>query len=280
MTFMTGYYCLIQYCPDPTRLEAATIGVLLFCPEQGFLKARTAQDNRRIRQFFGREGHDWSRINSFKKAIEERLEVEQPEMRSVADLEAFIALRANQIVFTPPRAMRVAKPEDDLQRIFEEVVGGVYRKEPGRSFKKVVDERLRRAGLQRKLRRDINVEVPVFKRQVSIPYGFQNGRFNLIQLVQFLTTNADQAIYTACRYAAEGRSLWKNPHPEYGKLKLVIVGEFLPERPQTKDEVRLVFNEMDSHVDLFATSELDGLISEIRTTGKDILDDPTNATTE
>ena len=34
MTPAKGYYCLIQYCPDQTRLEAATIGVLLFRPER------------------------------------------------------------------------------------------------------------------------------------------------------------------------------------------------------------------------------------------------------
>ena len=111
MTPAKGYYCLIQYCPDQTRLEAATIGVLLFCPERTFLKALTARDNRRIQRFFGREGHDWSRINSFKAAIEERLEVEQPEIQSVADLETFIALRANQFQITSPRPMRVTIPK-------------------------------------------------------------------------------------------------------------------------------------------------------------------------
>ncbi len=28
-----GYYCLIQYSPDPSRLEAANVGVVLFCPK-------------------------------------------------------------------------------------------------------------------------------------------------------------------------------------------------------------------------------------------------------
>ena len=36
-----GYYSLIQYCPDLGRLEAANVGVLLFCPERGFLKFST-----------------------------------------------------------------------------------------------------------------------------------------------------------------------------------------------------------------------------------------------
>ena len=35
-----GCYSLIQYCPDLGRLEAANVGVLLFCPEPHFLKAQ------------------------------------------------------------------------------------------------------------------------------------------------------------------------------------------------------------------------------------------------
>jgi hypothetical protein len=80
-----GYYSLIQYCPDPSRMEAANIGVLVFSPLDLFLQARTATSNRRIIQFFGREGHDWHRINSFKKALHERLTVEHGEINSLED---------------------------------------------------------------------------------------------------------------------------------------------------------------------------------------------------
>src|SRR5208337_3569030 len=106
-----GYYSLIQYCPDLSRLEAANIGVVLFCPERWFLRALTSGDNRRIIHFFGKEGHDWVRINSFKLALEERLQVEDGKIRSVEDLEKFIALRANRILMTPPRPMQVGDPE-------------------------------------------------------------------------------------------------------------------------------------------------------------------------
>ena len=279
MTPAKGYYCLIQYCPDQTRLEAATIGVLLFCPERTFLKALTARDNRRIQRFFGREGHDWSRINSFKAAIEERLEVEQQELQSLTDLETFIALRANQFQITSPRPMRVNNPEEDLKRLYDEVVGGPHRKQPTQSFQRYVGDRLFKAGLQSKVRTNIEVDVPVFNRKVSIPYGFQNGRFNLIKPVRFQATSPDQAMSTACRYAAEGRSLWENPHPALGPLKLVIVGKFRQQHPQTKDDVSRILTVMDSHVDLLATSELDRLIDEIRTTGKDIPADPASKAT-
>ena len=123
-----GYYSLIQYCPDLSRLEAANIGVLLFCPDRLFLQARTTRDNRRIRHIFGREGHDWSQINSFKIGLEERLEVERPNIQNLDDLQRFIELRANQIQITTPRPMRVRNPDEDLAQLFQDLVGGAQRK--------------------------------------------------------------------------------------------------------------------------------------------------------
>ena len=76
MKQLKGYYCLLQYCPDLARLEAANIGVLLFCPEWPSLRARTVRGNKRIQRFCGRADHDWARIESSKTAIEERLAVE------------------------------------------------------------------------------------------------------------------------------------------------------------------------------------------------------------
>jgi hypothetical protein len=266
-----GYYCLIQYCPDPTRLEAATIGVLLFCPERAFLKALTARDNRRIRRFFGREGHDLKRIDSFKAAIQERVEVEQPAIQKLEDLEKFIGLRANRIQITPPRTMRVYEPKKDLEKLFKEIVGGEHRGGRRRSFPRYVGERLMKAGLRKKLKTHIEVVVPVFNKQVEVPYGFQNGRFNLIQPVRFEAANPDQSLTTACRYAVEGRSLFESQHPQLGPLKLVVVGKFRAKDTQTRADVRRVLT--GSQVDLYGTSQLSDLIHEIRTTGKDFPDE-------
>src|SRR5205823_13691930 len=112
-----GYYCIIQYCPDLGRMEVANIGVLLFCPDRGFLKARTSSDNARIRHFFGDEGHDWARINSFKAGIGERLDVEQDELRTLDALNLFIAQRANLIQITSQRPMKVLDTDKELDQI-------------------------------------------------------------------------------------------------------------------------------------------------------------------
>jgi hypothetical protein len=271
MNSAKGYYSLIQYCPDRTRLEAATIGVLLFCPERDFLKAMTVRSNRRIARFFGRQGHDWQRINSFKHAIQERVEVERSSIQTVANLEEFISLRANQLQITPPRSMCVHDPEEDLKALFHDIVGDKPRTPDIPKFQRYVGERLRAVGLERKVRTNIPVTVPVFNQQMSIPYGFQNERFHLIQPVSFLSLKPSEARDKACRYAVEGRSLYDAPaHSELGRLRLVVVGNFRSREDKLEQVVGRVL--ADSPVELFARKDIGRLIDEIRQTGKDIVD--------
>ena len=261
-----GYYCLIQYCPDLSRLEAANIGVLLFCPERTFLQARTARDNGRIRHFFGSENHDWSQINSFKIGIEERLEVEHPNIQSPEDLEQFIQLRANQIQITPPRPMKVHDPEKDLDMLFQDVVGGPQRKQKSISFKRQMWERFANAGLEQKIAKDVSIHVPIFDRNIRIPYGYQNGRFNLIQPAAFQSKESSSDLARACRFAVEGQSLQEATDPKYGDLKMIVVGQFLPKSSKTKSDVNRILRE--HQVKLYSEDNLPDLINEIRETGK------------
>jgi len=276
MSSATGYYSLIQYCPDPSRLEAANVGVLLFAPEQKFLKALMARDNRRIQQFFGRHGHDWVRINSFKKAVEERVQAETGSMRTLEDLKEFIARRANRFLMTEPRSMRISVPQQDLERIYQELIGGDLPSGHGQSFKSYLQKRFFAAGVQRKLRTDISIRVPTFDRTVTIPYGYQNGRFNLIQPARFEADAAERLEPMACRYAIEGRSLYANPDEKLGKLQLIVVGKFPPQKNENRRVVQKILEE--NSVRLVASTELDRLIDDIRTTAKDVHVEPTDPT--
>jgi hypothetical protein len=268
MNASRGYYSLIQYCPDLGRLEAANIGVLLFRPEPHFLKAVTSPNNRRIIHFFGSEGHDWARINAFKKGLEDRLVVEGSEIRTVEQLERFIAERANLLQVTPPRPMKVTDPDKDLEELFKELLGEPLRRGSTKRLRQLLDENFNKPEIKNKVRHDIKVKIPVLEKEVEIPFGFQNGRFNLINPVRFEATDPDRSVLTACKYAVEGRSLYENPDPELGKLQLVLVGKFRPKDQVSPERVRRILRDYD--VKLFRTSELPQLVEEIRTTGQDI----------
>jgi hypothetical protein len=261
-----GYYSLIQYCPDLGRLEAANIGVLLFSPDLQFLKAKTTRNNSRIIRFFGSEGHDWVRLNSFKKGLEDRITREGAEINDLDDLQRFIDLRANLLQITPPRPMKVTEPDKDLDQLFKEFMGEMVHRTSSKTLRRVLGEKLSVVGLEQKVRKDIRVSVPVLGKEVEIPFGFQNGRFNLISPVRFEATNPGQSLITACKYAVEGKSLYDNPDPNLGNLQLVVVGKFRPKDQESPMRVQRVFK--DYGVKLYRTSEIPQLVDEIRQTGK------------
>jgi hypothetical protein len=257
-----GWFSIVQFCPDPNRLEAANIGVLLFCPELNYLDVRIASDNRRIIKFFGSKDFDLALVNSFKKGLAERLRTEQESIVDHEQLVDFIDKRANQIRISPPRSIRVTEPEKQLDELFSALVGEGARRES--DLKNLLAKSLEQPALQSKLYRSVPITVPVDGRQLEVPYAFQNGRFNLIQPVRF---QSDNPLQTAYRYAVEGDSIYKTEHEEFGKLKLLVVGSFRSKNDESKAVVHRVLE--NHHVSLYSTDEVDKLVQEILVTGKD-----------
>ncbi|MEX0867249.1 MAG: DUF3037 domain-containing protein [Pirellulales bacterium] len=261
-----GWFSVVQFCPDPNRLESANIGVLLFCPALEFLDVRVASDNRRIRRFFGSQDFDFTLVNSFKKGLQERLRNEHEAISDHEQLLDFVDRRANQIRISPPRSIRVTEPEKQLNELFAELVGGPVHREPG------VQDRLKRTleqpALEPKLYFSVPVRVPIDGRTLEAPYAFQNGRFNLIKPVRF---RSDNPLQTAYKYAVEGDSIYQSEHEEFGKLKLLVVGSFRSKSDESKTVVSRVLE--NHHVTLYAMDELDKLVHKILTTGKNRTDD-------
>ena len=266
-----GYFCLIQFCPDLGRLEVANVGVLVFCPKLGFLRAKVESSNSRIIRFFGKENHDWKQINSFKNGIVNRIENEPRTIRSLEDLKGFIDSRANLIQISEPRPMTIFDPSKDLDELFSEFLGTTDRKGSGRSLKKQFWESVQSAGVERKIATDITVRVPVMNRDVQIPFGYQDSRFNLITPVRFESKNIEQSFRTACKYGVEGRSLYENRNSNLGDLQLIVLAKFRNDDQETIETVRRVFD--DGHVKLYKSTEVPDLLDEIRRTGKDLVNE-------
>ena len=50
-----GYYSLVQFCPDYSRLEAVNVGLVLFCEPLAFLGVRLVESNKRVARVFGKD---------------------------------------------------------------------------------------------------------------------------------------------------------------------------------------------------------------------------------
>ena len=263
-----GYYSIIQYCPDLGKFEAANVGVLLFCPEKLFLKAMTASNNRRIIRVFGSKGHDWARINTFKRGLEERLEKESQTIASLDDLQQFIAMRANVLQITRPNPTKVQNPESDLRKLFEEIIGEPARAARGTSLLSYVADRLAGPGLERKVVHGVKVTVPVWQREVEIPFVFQKRPIQPDNARSIWAQDPDQSVNTACKYAVEGRSLYESTDAEWGEMQLLVLGQFRTNDADTVGRVNRVLHE--HRVRLFKLDDLPTLVDEIRRTGKPI----------
>lgn len=120
---MRGYYSIIQYCPDPSRLETVNLGVALFCPEAHFLKVRFGRRKTRVRQLFGKQ--DWEFIEAQQSAMEARLAHEKDDFRSIDDFGVFVSKRASAFRMTTPRTVKVEDPEQELAALLARLVGAL-----------------------------------------------------------------------------------------------------------------------------------------------------------
>lgn len=102
----------------------------------------------------------------------------------------------------------------------------------------------------------------------KFPYGFQNGRMNLIRTVDFNQQINTSVRTAACRYGIEGLSLYNHSHPDLGDLQMIAIADFTNALPETQGIVRNVF--IESKVRLFTPDQLDELKQEILTHAKPV----------
>lgn len=269
MAWHRAYYSVIQYCPDLGRLEAANVGVVVFCQELHYLKARMSRSNERIRHFFGSEGHDWGQINAFKKGLQDRISHADNEIRDAESLSLFVSRQANVMQLTQPLPCKVSEhPDVDLDRLFEQIVGAEKKRSTNKSLKKELARRFEKAGIGDKIRERISVTVPVWQKQVEIPFAFQNGRLNLLTPVHFEANSLDSIIPTACKYAVEGESLYETPDRNLGAMQLAVIGKFRTGDEDGRAAVRRILSE--HNVKLYRFDQVPALVDEIRRTAKPI----------
>lgn len=240
-----GYYSLIQFCPDASRAEAANVGVILLCPDLSYLGHRLAAGNDRVRRFFRSRDLDLEQVNQAKGALRDRLETAKADLLSPEALAQFAATRANALVVTPPRPVRVDDAEAELAVLFEHLVGGRGARRPPSAACRLVpelDQALRGPDLAPRLRFDVSLEVPVIGRPITFPYAYQNGLPNYILPKAFHPTRPglDAAMALAC----EGDLIQKRATGAAGCRVIVIpvVGDG-PAKVDTESRIASVMHE-------------------------------------
>lgn len=262
MNTAKGYYSLIQYCPDPSRMEAVNIGVVLFCPERRFLRARLARSSARVTRVFGRKDSEFLHLQ--KASLEARLEREQEIMEDLTEFESYVSRRAGEVLMTAPRPVKVAEPSAELARLFDRLVG-----------EKQSDSKPRVQGLRRQLllafenadvlrlvQKPEPIEIPSLRHPVKAPFSYQNGSYNLIEPMQLETASPNIVFQKVSVRAVEGQFLSDYRHPDFGKLALLVVAKFREDQHEERQTAKAIF---DKHqVALYTFDNLGPLFQDIK----------------
>ena len=264
-----GYYSLIQFCPDVSRLEVVNVGVILFCPEAEFLDARTSANNRRAETLVGRGNLERAALNAAKQSIERRLEVDRESFKNIEDLRKFIDTRGNWLKLTDSRPVKVFDPPVDLEKLYEELVGGVSLKKKKMQVKQLFPslnatfEKLHREG---RAQLDLKVKVPVMERSINVPFAYQNGTLNLIKPHQF-SQQKRSSIDAAIRLATEGNLLKRHgikqaTMEQATNARLIVVSSFGETcSPEIAGRVKSLFSEYD--VQNVTSDEVDEFVARV-----------------
>jgi hypothetical protein len=259
MNAKRGYYSLIQFCPDPSRAEAVNVGVLLFCPELGFIAARNRRDNNRVKILVDPDTVDKASLNTAKQAIENRLEVERDTFKSLEDLQQFVNTRANILKLTPPRPVKVFDPAKDLEQLFKDLVGGIAReKSTHRSYSPKLKSLFNDLKTEGKAELNLDIKVPVIGNILHIPYKFNNEVPNFIKPCSF-SPKDDQAIGRAQQLAIDGDLLHNN---SVGKLVVVTTFEKTKYVAALRNRIDELFSQYN--VEPIHEENIDSFISHVR----------------
>ena len=258
----TGYYGIVQYCPDHSRMEAANLGVVLLVPGTGFLGCRMSPGNERLKRFFGEQSGDLGQIRAMKRNLVNRLE-KDPELRDLGKFENFRSQLCNEIQITVLREVRVEDPRVELAQLYSELVESPDVREPvvrPAVFERL-DEIMLGASIAPLIQRDLKIHVPVLERDIEVAYAFQNGSLNLIQPQTFRHKSESEIIKAACSTAVQGDLLARHPIPEIGACKLVVVGALQDAAEETRRRLDRMFSEYA--VEFYTDDTLDLLTERI-----------------
>jgi hypothetical protein len=248
---MQGYFSLIQYCPDWTRLEVCNIGVLLFCPDSKYLDAEMTQNNKRIHTIFGKD-HSLDYVKTFKNALVNKIRFERKNINNLDDLKMFIARRANNFLITEPRSIAVDNPQQELTRLFTEIFGETLKTTPALKRPPIKKEFL--DTLKRKFGNELNNRVVINLPEIKVPIpgvtirpcaGFMNGTFNIVLNERFTPRDSFKKI--SCDTMI-GKFLYDKEDEPWGKQRLLILADIVDnESNEVKQQIEVFRSVMKTY---------------------------------
>lgn len=258
-----SYYALVQYSPQPERMEFVNVGVVLFVADSGFIGVRFAEGVGRVERLFGKQSKSY--LDALKIGLEHRLHSQFARGMSARELEDFSEKRANELRVSKPMPVSVDDPRRVLSELFEALVGEERPKPRELRIARRLRNAFEHAGVVHYLDARPEVELPEYGVKVSVPFGYQNGCYNLVDAMR-LPSNVQEGMREAGKRAMEGSLVWRHYAHHASPKQLVVVGDFAN---QTNEFFHAVSEQMDqAHVKLHRLDDLRPLLHDIQQNAK------------
>ena len=268
-----GYYSLIQYCPDPAKLEAASVGVALFDPASRQFDFKTA-GVRRVHTFFGRSQIGSDQFADLMSSFSVRLKRVGASFVTPDDIEEFAGTLAGEIVMSPPRPVAIDVFDTRLADLATKLIDWHKRlvtDGDSRSARSRLTSEFRKPSYRKLVQENVRVTLPSFDQNLVMPYGYQNGRYNFIKPVNFATPGNTGLLEKTGVISLKAEELYAASGP-HGPMQLVVVADFKPSQDSVKQHVRRTLEK--AHAKFYTVESLPLLLAEIRDHAKP-LDGPT-----
>jgi len=253
-----GKYALIQFCPVPERQEYLNIGLLLIVPEISFFGVRLARGQTRVDRVFGKQPKSY--FEAIKESFQHRVVAELKRAPDGASLAEFARKRANDVRLSPLQAVMVSDPKADFERLFDELVGDEERASNEPRIRRKLREAFVANKVEQFLDRPDDIELPEYGMTVNVPYGYQNGVYNLIDGMR-LPAGMANGLREAGKREIEGGLIWKHFKNAPVKKQLIVVGDFAQQSAGFYNAVAERF--ADSKIRLYRLDDMRPLFNDI-----------------
>ena len=258
MERQSGQYALVQFSPFPERMEFLNIGLVLIVPSLEFIGIRFARGQARLERAFGRQSKSY--LDAIKASFENRLRAELAKFPHGKSFSEFARRRANDVRISQFLPVMISDVLADFDHLFDELVGEDER--PVREPR--IRRRLREAFSANKVEQFLDkpeeIDLPEYGLRVNVPYGYQNGCYNLIDGMR-LSASVSEGLREAGKRSLEGGLIWKHFEGGSERKRLVVVGDFSQQSNAFYHAVKDQFAE--SHVRLHRLDDMRPLLNDI-----------------
>lgn len=177
-------YSVLQYGADASRLEFLNVGVVLLNKKTGQLWLKTDVNKDRLKSLFGAAPSP--SVTELIEDFGDRIRAEFSLQGDSKSLGMISNRLHNSLRLTEPRVYLGASTDEGIELLAQRFLSRVAK--PQRATK--VSVRLKNAfdsvGVLDKLDRSPEpVLVPGYNAQLRVPFGYKNGRYNLVDAARF-----------------------------------------------------------------------------------------------